>query len=57
MTQIDLLIQRYPQLECCKNDILLAFELLKECYSNDGKLLACVFITIEQPKLIRNIRV
>ncbi len=41
MTQIDLLIQRYPQLECCKNDILLAFELLKECYSNDGKLLAC----------------
>lgn len=41
MTQIDLLIQRYPQLEDCKNDILLAFELLKECYSNDNKLLVC----------------
>ncbi len=41
MAQIDLLIQRYPQLEDCKNDILLAFELLKECYSNDNKLLVC----------------
>ncbi len=36
---IDLLISRYPELECCKNDIIDAYLLLEECYSNSGKLL------------------
>ena len=36
---LDELIVRYPVLSCCKNDILSAFNVMKECYENDGKLL------------------
>ncbi|MBQ4057550.1 MAG: SIS domain-containing protein [Lachnospiraceae bacterium] len=36
---IDLLIDRYPKLESCKDDIEKAYLLLEECYQNDGKLL------------------
>lgn len=36
---IDLLIDRYPVLEACKDDIVAAYELLEECYINDHKLL------------------
>lgn len=36
---IDLLIERYPQLSCCAEDIEKAYLLLEECYENDGKLL------------------
>lgn len=41
MRQIDLLIERYPILSICKEDILTAFIILKECYSNGNKLLIC----------------
>lgn len=36
---IDLLIDRYPQLQACKEDIIKAYEILEECYENDHKLL------------------
>lgn len=36
---IALLIDRYPVLEACKDDIVAAYELLEECYVNDHKLL------------------
>ncbi len=36
---IDLLIDRYPVLEICKEDIISGYELLEECYTNGGKLL------------------
>lgn len=36
---IELLINRYPVLEVCKQDIIEAYLLMEECYENDGKLL------------------
>lgn len=36
---IDLLIQRYPALDICKEDIEKAYRILEECYTHDGKLL------------------
>lgn len=36
---IDLLIERYPMLECCKSEIIDAYFILEETYKNKGKLL------------------
>lgn len=36
---IDLLIKRYPQLLSCKEDIMKTYEILQDCYENNGKLL------------------
>ena len=36
---LDVLIERYPQLSACKNDIEEAYLILEECYENDHKLL------------------
>lgn len=36
---LDLLVQRYPQLINCRNDIENAFSVLEECYKNDNKLM------------------
>ena len=36
---IGLLIQRYPQLEVCKHDIIEAYNMLENMYSNNRKLL------------------
>lgn len=36
---IDLLVERYPVLKDCVNDIEKAYLILEECYVNDGKLL------------------
>ncbi len=33
------LIERYPQLETCREDILHAYQILEECYIGDHKLL------------------
>lgn len=41
MTYIDELISRYPKLESAKEDINKAYELIKETYENNGKLLVC----------------
>ena len=36
---LDLLVQRYPVLVVCKEDIEKAYRILEECYTHDGKLL------------------
>lgn len=36
---IDLLISRYPSLECIKQDIIDGYLIMEECYLNGGKLL------------------
>ena len=36
---IDILIERYPKLGVCKDSIAEAYELLRDCYENGGKLL------------------
>lgn len=36
---IDLLLRRYPQLESCKDDIIMTYRILEESYSQGGKLL------------------
>jgi len=41
MNTIDLLINRYPTLVACKDEILKTFLLLEQCYQTDGKLLVC----------------
>lgn len=39
--QLNLLIERYPKLAVCKEDIKKAYELLEEAYSKGRKLLVC----------------
>ncbi len=39
--QLNLLIERYPKLAVCKEDIKKAYELLETAYSNGRKLLVC----------------
>ena len=39
--KIDELIKRYPELNNCYADIILATEALIKCYKNGGKLLVC----------------
>ena len=41
MEQIEILTSRYPALEACKADILVAFEVLRDSYAHGGKLLVC----------------
>ncbi len=41
MDQIELLIKRYETLKPIKNEIIKAYEIIKESYKNGGKLLAC----------------
>lgn len=38
---LESLFRRFPELECCQNDIEYAFEKIKETYANHGKLLIC----------------
>ena len=39
--QLNILIERYPELNICKEDIYLAFEMIKGSYKAGGKLLIC----------------
>ena len=41
MSNLDLLIMRYPHLECCKGNIRIAFDFIRDCYKHGGKLLVC----------------
>ncbi len=41
LKQIEKLVNRHAALEVCKNDILAAYELLSEAYTNGRKLLVC----------------
>lgn len=36
---IDLLVKRYPALECIKQDIIDGYMIMEDCYLNGGKLL------------------
>ena len=36
---IDLLVSRYPKLNCIKDDIISAYEIIEQCYANGGKVL------------------
>lgn len=36
---IDLLIERYPDLTACKDDIIAAYDILEECFATGHKLL------------------
>ncbi len=36
---LDGLIDRYPKLAICRNDITAAYEMMESCYRHDGKLL------------------
>ncbi len=36
---VNTLMERYPQLEICREDIIAAYEILEECYRFDHKLL------------------
>lgn len=38
---MDALIQNHPVLDVCRSDIIQAFDILKRCYQQEGKLLAC----------------
>lgn len=39
--QLNILVERYPKLVVCKEDIKKAYELLEAAYSNGRKLLVC----------------
>ena len=39
MKHVDLLVERYPKLAVCRDDIIKAYEILEECYEGDHKLL------------------
>ena len=41
MKILDELVERYPRLDCCKDEINAGFELLRETYDRKGKVLAC----------------
>lgn len=41
MKHMDLLLERYPSLIACKNDIIMAYGMLENTYSNERKLLVC----------------
>lgn len=41
MKHMDLLIERYPSLIVCKDDIIKAYDMLENTYSNERKLLVC----------------
>lgn len=41
LKHIDTLIDRYPKLIVCKDDIIKAYELLEEAYLQDRKMLVC----------------
>ena len=35
------LLERYPVLECCKEEIYKSYKIMKECYCSEGKVLVC----------------
>jgi D-sedoheptulose 7-phosphate isomerase len=39
--EMECLLHKYPELSICAQDVLLAFEMMKESYQNGGKLLIC----------------
>ena len=35
------LLERYPELDACKEEIYIGYKLMRECYCSGGKVLAC----------------
>jgi D-sedoheptulose 7-phosphate isomerase len=35
------LIEKYPDLKVCKEDIFMTFELISKCYHQNGKVMTC----------------
>ena len=35
---IDLLVERYPELAVCREDIFKAYEIIEKCYAAGGKI-------------------
>ncbi len=35
------LLNRYPMLDCCKDEIYISYKLIRECYCSGGKVLTC----------------
>ena len=40
-TQLERLLERYPVLNACREEIVKAYEILKETYEKKGMLLVC----------------
>lgn len=38
---MNMLLSRYPELECCRAEIIAAVNMIVETYKNEGKLLLC----------------
>ena len=45
---LDLLVERYPALECVKTEIATAYSIIADCYRNGGKLLMQVTAVLPQ---------
>lgn len=52
MSNLDLLIMRYPHLECCKGNIIIAFEFIRDCYK---MVVNYWFVVMEEVLLMLNI--
>ena len=39
LKHVDTLIERYPELDECRNSIINAYEIMKDCYKTDNKIL------------------
>lgn len=39
LNHVDMLMERYPKLEVCRDDIIKAYKIMEECYLSDHKLL------------------
>ena len=39
LKHVDTLIERYPALSCCRESIINAYEIMKDCYKSDHKIL------------------
>ncbi|MDQ2691742.1 MAG: SIS domain-containing protein [Chloroflexota bacterium] len=41
MTRIEQLVASYPELTVCASEIVAAFDILRDCYRSNGKVLTC----------------
>jgi D-sedoheptulose 7-phosphate isomerase len=41
LNELEILLTNYPELSSCKEDVLAAFGLMKECYLHGGMIMTC----------------
>lgn len=46
MRYVDSLVERYPLLAECKNDIIKSYDYLEKSYANNHKLLVCGMVDL-----------